>query len=345
MATQVQVLESIKSRPEGTTIADLAQEFGVQPFLLTKVLSDLRKKGSVVKEGELYRVTATTVTPKATDKPLTEKPALPSDFDEFVQIGESIGVVQPFLGTIANHIFRGKPYDIAWVYETLNKLHLRQDIADRWTEFWATAIKQPVPEDVKTRQAETTGSGAPAAPKPQQVDKWSLIGDTPTRDPENGQYTWLQCLQLLESRKAQPQPQQGNELLQFLINRADTQDKTIQQLLQNLSDERVTNIEHRVSALSQGQSEINRYGLMNNLGKGVLDEVKGLRGDVKTGMIDLARAQMPRTPMSPDEKTRIATAGKRAVADQRRVLELAREILSDSTPSPRPAPPVPIVNQ
>ena len=55
MATQTEVLTVIQSYPEGVDINKLAEEFKVKPFSLTKVLADLRKKGSVVKEGELYR--------------------------------------------------------------------------------------------------------------------------------------------------------------------------------------------------------------------------------------------------------------------------------------------------
>lgn len=59
-------------------------------------------------------------------------------------------------------------------------------------KHWAAMEQLPVPERLAAEL------GPEAAPSAKQSDRWSLLGNTPVRDPD-GQYSWLQALQLLQA--------------------------------------------------------------------------------------------------------------------------------------------------
>ncbi len=79
--------------------------------------------------------------------------------------------------------------------ETLKRCLVDQGIAPGKTaaliRHWGAQEGLPVPP----RLAAELGPEVPSAKQP---DRWSLIGKQPTRDPD-GQYTWLQALQLLQA--------------------------------------------------------------------------------------------------------------------------------------------------
>lgn len=212
-------------------------------------------------------------------------------------------------------------------------------------KHWAAIEQLPLPEKLA---AEMEIPNQPPAPKLQDIDRWSIVAGAPVRDP-SGQFTWIQALQYLEvqakAQAAQSPPPQRDETVNMLLQQN-------QEILKRMDDNRWGTVADTFSSMRQeikdirdDRRETNRFSVVNDLGKELFTELRGGRADLRTlAQVAIERGQRP---MTPEEKTRLATAGKRAVADQRRVEILAHEILSsDISPRPRPAvPPPPVIIQ
>jgi hypothetical protein len=92
--------------------------------------------------------------------------------------------------------------------------------------------------------------------------------------------------------------------------------------------EQIKGLENRLSAISQGVQTDGRLHLLENVVNKAGSEATGLRGDFGEFMRYMIEKGIPRPPMTSEEKAKIAAVGKKAVGDQRRIAQLASEILS-----------------
>lgn len=182
---------------------------------------------------------------------------------------------------------------------------------------WAAQERQSIPSDLE--RDLITEMPIPKPVRQEQPDRWSLIGDTPARDPENGQYNWLQCLQLLEARK-QPVPSQsspGSDIVTIVLNQLKESNVQNQQLLQAMLDQRFSTLEQRISAASQDRRESSKIDVMASGLEGILGEARGIRADVKgVALMQLAKGEALPPPRSPQQNQAFAKGMEVAVRRQ-----------------------------
>lgn len=346
MAKQEEILAAIRSHPDGVDIATLATEFETKPFALTKGLSDLKKKGIITHIDGIYQVAAAPVAATA-EKPAVEKPPLPSDYDQFLEIGESIGVSGEFLKSISDYVFRSDPYSIETVHEALRGLHLRPDTIARWVQMWAGALRKPVPSSIESQVAAT----AQARPAPK---RFSVVGENVVADPE-GELSFYQALALLETKLAkQSQPQPGDsKIMELIVSRQDKSDSRIEALLEKLSDQRFGVLQDAVVSLGkkfedrEGQHQVTDKIAL--LGKGMDHVVEGLnsvRTDFKPlleGMALPGQGQRQLRQRSAKEKADFSEGLDRGIAREKKLQAMEdRLFLGGDRAEPRPVPKPPM---
>ena len=270
MATQKEVLEVIRSKPDGFSLAGLAEHFGVKPFALTKTLSDLKKKGSVTHEGGVYKVAA-----EGTEKPPAQVP-LPSDFDEFTKIGESIGITGDFLENISTFVFRTDPYSIEAVLSALQSLHLRPDTIARWTTMWAAAIGKPLP--AKVAEVITPATTTMVS---KEAKHYSVFGNQIVIDP-SGPYDTVIDAQRELALRLQPAQQPGDSEIRVLTEEVKSlREAQASQQFTMLKD-LISAVNSKVDMISGDKKEASRFGVLQTGVDGVKNELSGWRSDIKT---------------------------------------------------------------
>ncbi len=169
------------------------------------------------------------------------------------------------------------------------------------TKMWASVEGLNIPQEMAEETGET---GA------RQPDKWSLIGSTPTRDPD-GPYTWLQCLQLLQ---ASQQPQGNSEGLKELRQGIDSVRNELQESRTKALTGQIATVAAKVTALNErldhGLTGRTEMDILHEVATQGFGELHGLRGDVK---VWLQSQELP-PPMTKQErevqKTRLGAAVK-----------------------------------
>jgi hypothetical protein len=273
MATQKEVLEVIQSKPDGFTLAELAEHFAIKPFALTKTLSDLKKKGSVTHEGELYKVAA-----EGTEKPPAQVP-LPSDFDEFRKIGESIGITGDFLENIGTFVFRTDPYSIEAVLSALQSLHLRPDTIPRWTTMWAAAIGKPLPAkvaEVITPATTTTTMGS------KEAKHYSVFGQQIVIDPSGPYDSVIDAQRELALRLQPAQPAGGSQEMTTIREELKTIREVMVSQQFNVLKEGLATTNQRLDNLGREKGEASRFGVLQTGVDRVGTELSGWRSDIKS---------------------------------------------------------------
>jgi hypothetical protein len=122
-------------------------------------------------------------------------PALPSEYDKFMEIGKTLGLKDDFNKLITETIFRGDSHNLSWVWNQLNSAYLRPDVTKRWFNIWSTTINQVAPPDIAKQTLPPSNTDAVKANEA-SPSKFSIIGDEIVPDPE-GDYTFSQARQML----------------------------------------------------------------------------------------------------------------------------------------------------
>jgi len=294
---QQEVLDVISSYPEGVDIKTIADHFNMKPFGVSKVLSDLKKKDVVIYDNGLYRRKGTIET--TAESAAKKSPSLPGDFDEFLRIGQSVGVSGDFLKAVADFIFAGHPYDVAWVHQALNSLHLRIDTVARWTNMWAATIGQPaLRQAVEATTPLTTTSPA--------QKKYIILGGRPVPD-ENGPYTFHEALQVIES-ETRGQPSGGNDIkelrgaLESLRQEMQNQQiKALQSQLEQQAQQNERRIDEVLTRIDRDRSVKSEYDILSQIAAGAMDEAKAWRGMVKEAVVP-PRLPPPKTPEEREQR-------------------------------------------
>lgn len=148
----------------------------------------------------------------------TAAPALPSEYDKFIEIGRNLGLKDSFNKMIADTVFAGDSHDLKWVWQQLNSMYLRPDVTKRWFNVWTTVInQQPPPEIAKQTIPSNTAAGQNAI-ETAPPQKWTIVGSDILPDPE-GEYTWAQARQMLMAKSiAAANPGLGADKVSDIIN-------------------------------------------------------------------------------------------------------------------------------
>jgi len=181
------------------------------------------------------------------------------------------------------------------------------------TKMWASVEGLNIPQEM----AEETGGETGA-----RQDKWSLIGSTPTRDPD-GPYTWLQCLQLLQASQ-QPQGENGGlkELRQEITSvRDELREERTKALTGQIATmaEKVTALNDRLDHGLTGRTEMD---ILHEVATQGFGELHGLRGDVK---VWLQSQNLPPT-MTPQEREVQKTGLRGAVQRDAEIEAIGRRL-------------------
>jgi hypothetical protein len=281
MPSQLEIINALKSLPEGADISTLAESLKVKAFQLTAGLAALRKKGSIVKEGEIYRVvadaTATTVTP-ALEKPIIETPLLPNDFDAFVGLAVTCGIEANFAKAIADFIFQGDAYDLNITYERLKSLHLRQDTLSRLLSMWASAIGKPIPQKV----AEATTPASTITTTSKEAKHYSVFGQQIVIDAA-GPYDSVIDAQRELALRLQPAQQPGDsEGIRVLTEEVKSlREAQASQQFTMLKD-LISAVNSKVDMISGDRKEASRFGVLQTGVDRVGTELSGWRSDIKS---------------------------------------------------------------
>ena len=299
MPSSREILQVLVGHPDGVAIGGMAEELKSKPTSLTKVLADLRSKEFLTHSAEgIYAIAPAGTAWLQSQSPSPSldgrKPGqLPSEFDTFLEIGRSTGVTGELLNAIAEHVFRLNYKDPTIVFNELTSLALRADVVARWSRLWSSHLGVPAP------QATT-----PAAPSPPALEKWTLLRDTPVRDPD-GQYTFIQALQLLETRVktgADGASAESKEMAELRLQVTKMRDELQAERISRLKDE----ISAQISALKtemtslfgqvhdgQNRSELD---IISRLVDQSFAQLTGLRTDLKGVLSSGALPFPPKTP-------------------------------------------------
>ncbi|MBA7524437.1 hypothetical protein ES705_16575 [subsurface metagenome] len=170
------------------------------------------------------------------------------------------------------------------------------------TKMWASVEGLNIPQEMMVEAVGETGA--------RQPDKWSLIGSTPTRDPD-GPYTWLQCLQLLQASQ-QPQGENGGlkELRQEISSvRDELREERTKALTGQIATvaEKVTALNERLDHGLTGRTEMD---ILHEVATQGFGELHGLRGDVKVWLQSENLPPAKSTEEREVQKTRLGAAVK-----------------------------------
>lgn len=303
MPTQEQILESIKSRPEGATLSELATEFEVKAFQLTAGLARLRKQNLITKDGEIYKAES-----EKAPREVTPTGELPSDFDVFKQLGDSCGIKGDFLEALTRHIFRLDYRDIGTVFQELSSLALRPDVVVRWVKLWASHLGVPAPAQATPPSTSATTS-IPLAEK-----KWVIIGNRPVPDPE-GPYSFNQVLQVIESQ-SRAQPVSGNEELKAMREEVSNLRSQLEAERFNALKEQIVALANKVDTVAGQRVEATKIGLMSQALNKASDGLDNLRSDIKPiGTAMLEQAQRARQGLPATQARKFTEAQKQRFSE------------------------------
>jgi len=352
MASQKEVLKAISTHPDGVGIGQLAGGFDTKPFALTKTLSDLKKKGYITHEGEIYQVTPAghdslgkaAAAGKAAALSAGE---LPGDFDVFRQLGESVGVRGDFLEAVTRHIFRLDYRNITTVFNELNSLALRPDVVVRWVKLWASHLGVPAPPQATAPSPVAAGTVAPN----QKPRTFVIIGGDIVPD-EAGDYSLNEALRILEAKGSRSDDNETSQLRQEV---SSLRDNLQEQRFSNLNlqqEERLNSLKTEVTGqmrhlaegldnlgerLSRGASGRSEMDIIHELVEGSLGELRGVRTDVK-GYFESQTLPPPKTA---EQRQQRVEGLRKGLETNREIDELGRKIFFGEKP---PAPTAPIAS-
>lgn len=284
----------------------------------------------------VHRVTAEIEKPSGPDEAHTY---LDSEA-RFLTLLQSYSIKSPPPGTIANYISSrggGSAYsDLSTLKQCLTEQGIAPAKVSVLIRHWSSQEGLPLPSSVETELEP---------PVSRQPDKWSLIGDTPTRD-QDGEFSFIQCLKLLEARRSQNQASvDGSEEVKLLrqeLHNLELQQQ--EQKFQNLTNQ-IGSLADSVRVLSEkvthGGSGRNEIDLLSELGNKGFTELAGLRSDVR-GYFE---SQVLPRPKSLQERQQQRERLRQATEADRELQSLAEGIwgpakLAPPAPKTAPAPPI-----
>ncbi|MBA7668367.1 hypothetical protein ES703_76477 [subsurface metagenome] len=207
-------------------------------------------------------------------------------------------------------------------------------------KHWASMEQLPVPERLAIEL------GPEVAPAAKQHDRWSLIGNTPIRDPD-GQYSFLQALQLLQTGGAD-----DTKSLLAGIYKKLTEGETgglaalkdeVRQLREDRSRAEIaavmTSVQGLRAELVAIKSEQGAKGEYDIMGQGLAVLDRRL-GSIESGV--MARWSIPPRPLPPGEKQALTQAIGEEAVEAQALDELAQQVFYGQPP---PGPPKQIVPQ
>lgn len=333
MPSQKDILKVIATYPDGVGIGQLAGELDTQTSALTKTLSDLKKKGYISHEGEIYQVTNTgaayleqgETAGKAATPSVSE---LPGDFDVFRQLGESVGVRGDFLEAVTRHIFRLDYRNITIVFNELSSLALRPDVVVRWAKLWASHLGVPAPTQV-AGPLPSTGTGIPA----DKVERWSVEGGRPVPD-EEGEYTFARAMKVAQLER-QATASGGSEELKEL--RASIEALKDQRYLDLIGGQQrqiegltasITNLKETVVELRRPVTGRSEMDIIYEVADKGFTEVASLRKDVKDYFKDQALPPAKTAEQREERKDKY----RKAIKDDQDIEEIGRRLFMGEKP-------------
>jgi hypothetical protein len=226
MATQSEILEIIKSHPDGVDTPGLVKELNTPPRELSKPLTRLLAQGSIKrsKDGLFHSVASV-------QKPQGE-PAepLPNSFDAFLEMAGTLGLEPNFCRSLSSYVFQiGAQDDLGKLQEALRPMGLRPDIAARIVALWAGHLGLPVPK-------------MPVSGGSDGERRYIVIGHDiqPTGDPDG--LSFQQALQVLDTRSAHSDKEDG---------RVERLTAAFEELQQKLADAQINSLKVELSNLRE----------------------------------------------------------------------------------------------
>jgi len=89
---------------------------------------------------------------KGGEKEETQHTTGSTEFQQFLRLGKSVGVVPlDLIKVTGNHVWDGGDYkDLKWVAVALQGMGIQRDLASRWLNAWGSHLKLPPPADLPT---------------------------------------------------------------------------------------------------------------------------------------------------------------------------------------------------
>jgi hypothetical protein len=345
MASQNDILAVINEHEEGISFSDIADALGVATGAISKPISVLKKKGEVTLNDSLYLITeAGRASLETGSVPPGTEGAFPDAEKDFTKLLIDQGVAKKTAEGITGFVARTGSASVfdtpAELAERLGYYHreLLPHVRKRILEDWFVGRNIAIPQELVEKIEETPTSQSSTSKV--QPDRWSLIGDTPTRDP-NGELSWLQCLQLLEAKKhLQQQPPASDGRAEMLMQQNAELLKRLEDNKLNILADGILSLREEVKALKENQRTENAFTVLSNTITGSFEELKGIRADLRPmAETMIARMQPPPPPRSPAEREKIRNALPGAIASERESLVLENELFGLG--SPRPSAPAP----
>ncbi len=203
---------------------------------------------------------------------------------------------------------------------------------------WASQEGLPILPAVETQLTSETQTSKPP-------DRWSIIGSEPVLD-QNGAYSWIQILQLLEARHSQgnsdsPESRQLREEVVSLKAQLQTtlEEQRLNALRSEISGE-ISSLRNTISALSEqvsrGASGKTEVDLLSQAVEGGLGELRGVRGDIKSYI----ESRKPLPPQkSPEQREQQRSRLRGAVEADREIQALGEGLGFGPAKPAAPAPP------
>ena len=92
----------------------------------------------------------------------TEEEAGATEYQQFYNIGLTLGVDRNLSGLTARHVWNGGKYDdLEWVWKGMKEMQIRPDLATRWFNSWRSQLGQGMPPQVAAQIAGRSSSEEP----------------------------------------------------------------------------------------------------------------------------------------------------------------------------------------
>lgn len=157
MAHKENILKILAAESGPITMLELGKKLGLPTTSFTTQVNRLKLAGQVeVDENKEYFITdhgREALEAEGEDLPpadilqRSENPeAVTSQYQKFIKLGLQAGVINKgLIKATADHVWNGGEYtDLLWVRQALKEADIQPDLANRWTAFWRTYLKQPV---------------------------------------------------------------------------------------------------------------------------------------------------------------------------------------------------------
>jgi hypothetical protein len=291
-------------RQQGMSIREISKQLKIPRTTLSKLVAAV--------EGPAQPVAGPQSPGEGTGVGTGGEPLLPTAYDKFRAIGLSLGIPDPFLGHVSDYIFQLNHEDPGAVQEALQKLALRPDIIQRWTQLWAVFLNKPAPR---------TDGGGPAGPVVSR--RFILVNGTPLPS-EDGLYTFQEALQLAATgKKGNSESNEEARLLRAELSRLQETlaDEKRQALMNELAEMRQS-IAKLAGVVASGKSgSKSELDIMSEFGTAILGEIKEGRKDI-VGFV----LKNPPRPLTAGERDLQIEAVKAGLQDDDEAMQLARDL-------------------